>query len=299
MRITSEAMVHNSLRRLSTRLERYDRAQTQLATGKRILKPSDDPAGANRALGLRASQAAHDQALRNGSDAMSWLDMADSQLQAAVSRLQRARDLATSAASNISDAERTAIAAEIDTISQELLGIANYEHRGRPLFAGHAGGPAVSRSGGVWRYEGDGGEVVRRVGDQDSVRVNVTAAQVFGVDAAGSGADVFTMLEELSTQLRDPSTDQSAFAAKMGEIDAALGRIADQQAFIGAQTNWVESALQRSEDTLLSLRGELAEVEDTDYAAGIMELQTQELAYTATLQALAKALPPSLLSFLR
>ena len=34
-------------------------------------------------------------------------------------------------------------------------------------------------------------------------------------------------------------------------------------------------------------------------AAGIMELQTQELAYTATLQALAKALPPSLLSFLR
>ncbi|HEY8339564.1 MAG TPA: hypothetical protein VIK95_06830 [Egibacteraceae bacterium] len=299
MRITSQAMVQNSVRRLSTRLAAYDRAQTRLATGKHILKPSDDPAGANRALGLRAARAAHVQAQRNASDAMAWLDVADSQMQAAVDRLQRARDLATAAASHIGDAERNAIAEEIDTILHELLGIANHEHRGRPVFAGHGDGPAVVDDGGVWRYAGDDGDVVRRVGDQDRVKVNVTAAELFGVDAAGSGGDVFTMLEEMAAQLRTPGSDGSVFAAKIAEIDTALERIVDQQAFIGAQTNWVESALQRSEDTLLSLRGELAEVEDTEYAAGIMELQTQELAYTATLQALAKALPPSLLSFLR
>ena len=299
MRITSEAMVSNSLRRLTSRLDAYDKAQTRIATGKRILKPSDDPAGANRALSLRAAQRAHDQALRNGSDAVAWLDLADSQMQAGVDRLQRARELAVRASSSIGDAERRAIAEEMDTIADELAGIANYSHRGRPLFAGHQGGPAVAKdAGGDWAYQGDAGAIQRRVGETDYVRVNVTADEVFGF-TAGAGQDIFTKLDDLSALLRTPSADTNAIAAAIGDIDAAMVRLNDNQAYIGAQTNWVDSAVQRSEDTLLAIRGELAEVEDTEYARGIMDLQTQEMAYTATLQALAKALPPTLVSFLR
>lgn len=49
----------------------------------------------------------------------------------------------------------------------------------------------------------------------------------------------------------------------------------------------------------LTLRMELSEVQDLDLAKGVMELQVQQVAYEATLQALAKALPPSLAAFLR
>jgi hypothetical protein len=109
MRITSEVMVSRSLERLQTRLQAYERTQSQLATGKRILKPSDDPAGARRAIGLQQAMRAREQDLKNISDGLGWLNSADSQLQAASDRLSRIRALTVSAATLTGQGERTAI----------------------------------------------------------------------------------------------------------------------------------------------------------------------------------------------
>lgn len=298
MRITSETMVASSLRRLSSRLGRYERAQSQLASGKRILKPSDDPAAANRGLGLRAAQRLHEQVERNAADAKSWLDTTDSQLQSASDRLQRARDLAVRAASSLDARERGAIAEEIVGIRDELVGIANTTSRGRPLFSGYgADAPVRREADGSWSYAGDAGEVQRRVGEQDVVTVNVTAKQVFGF--GGAGTDVFSMLDGYVSTLRDPAPTPAALTAGLSGIDGALHRLGDAQVRVGAASNRVDSGLRRSADALLTIRGELAQVEDVDVAAAVMELQTQDIAYQATLGALGKALPPTLLSFLR
>ncbi|HVL99729.1 MAG TPA: flagellin [Egibacteraceae bacterium] len=296
MRVTSEMMVANSLRRLSTRLERYERAQSQLAAGSRLLAASDDPSGTGQALGLRASQRAREQEVRNASDARSWLGLADSQLQAAVEGLQRARGLAVRGSSSLNADERRAIAAELASVRDEMVTIANFAHRGRPLFAGYGEGPAVAQVDGVWTFRGDEGAITRRVGESDVVQVNVTAAAAFGFGSAGG--DVFTMLDELVAALDAPDA-AAALNAGIGRIDGARRHVGDALARVGANTNRVESARRRSEDALAATRGQLAEVEDVDIAAAIMDLQTQELAYTATLQALARALPPSLVSFLR
>jgi flagellar hook-associated protein 3 FlgL len=55
----------------------------------------------------------------------------------------------------------------------------------------------------------------------------------------------------------------------------------------------------RNNDEQITLKGELSKVEDIDMAAAIMELQTQEVAYQATLGALSRVLQPSLVDFLR
>lgn len=294
MRVTSEMMVGNSLRRLSTRLERYERSQSQLATGKRIMTPSDDPGGTGRSLSLRASQRSRHQEIRNASDARNQLSLADSQLQAAVERLQRARELAVRGASSLNTGERAALAVEIRAIQEELTGIANTRHNGRPVFAGYKDTNAVAKDGGAWTYRGDDGVLTRRVGEQDVVAVSVTAGEVFGFDA---GSDVFTLLDDIVTGLAN--NDPTALSATLDRIDEARGRIGNAQARIGANANWVDSAQRRTEDALLGIRGQLAEVEDVDIASAIMELQTQEVAYEATLQALARALPPTLATFLR
>jgi hypothetical protein len=59
------------------------------------------------------------------------------------------------------------------------------------------------------------------------------------------------------------------------------------------------SATRRTEDLLVDLRRELSELEDLGIAQGIGEPQVQQVAYEATLQALGRALPPSLVAFLR
>jgi uncharacterized protein YunC (DUF1805 family) len=70
-----------------------------------------------------------------------------------------------------------------------------------------------------------------------------------------------------------------------------------RRAFGGAGD--VSALLDDVVSALLSPRGEPADVEDADIAEAILELQTQEVAYTAALQTLGRALPPSLAAFLR
>jgi flagellar hook-associated protein 3 FlgL len=294
MRITNEMMISASLRRMSVRLRSYEETQAQLGTGKRVRTPSDDPAGVSRAFSLRASLRAREQEQRNADDARSWLGVTDIQLQAATERLHKARELAVRGASTLRDEERRAIAEEVDKIREELVSIANSRHGARPIFSGFSANEPVAFDGANWVYQGDAGKSQRRVGESDVVTINVNGGDAFGFDA---GDDVFTMLDTLSTQLR--TDDADGVAASIGAIDTARTRVTDALGRVGATGNWVASAVKRSNDTLLTIREELAELEDVDIAEAIMELKTQETAYQATLQALARALPPSLVNFLR
>lgn len=296
MRITSEVMVTRSLERLRTRLSSYERSQTELAVGKRILVASDDPAGARRAASLRSSMQAREQELRNASDATGWLDTADSQLQAVLSRLGRVNELALRGASESTEAERRALALEVREITGEIIGIANTTHLGRPLFGGFGAGPAVSQApDGTWQADGTGDRVTRRVSDSEQVRVNVTAGEWLGFGSPDG--DLITRLQRLTADLE---TGTSAdVAGHLGGLERSREHVTDALGAIGAATNRVQSATARSNDLLLTLRAELSEVEDVDIAHGIMELQVQQVAYEATLQALGKALPPSLVAFLR
>lgn len=295
MRITSEVMVTRSLERLGSRLQQYERTQVALSSGKRILAASDDPAGARRAASLRGSMQAREQELRNGTDAIGWLDTADSQLQSAVDRLGRARELATRGASDLGAGERRALAEEVRAITEELVGIANATHVGRPLFGGFGAGPAVHQVGGVWTAEGTGEQVTRRLSDSEQVRVNVTAGEWLGFGSPDG--DLLTQLTQLADDLEfGTAADVRGHLDRLGR---AGERITDALGGIGAATNRVTSATARTNDLLLTLRTELSQIEDVDVAQGVMELQVQQVAYEATLQALGKALPPSLVAFLR
>lgn len=296
MRITSEVMVTRSLERLHTRLQKYERSQSELATGKRIMTASDDPAGARRASSLRGALQAREQELRNAGDAMGWLDTADSQLQSAVDRLGRVRELALRGSSASSDGERQALAQEVRAITEELVGIANATHLGRPLFGGFGAGPAVTQdAGGNWVADGTGDRVTRRLSDSEQVRVNVTAGEWLGFGSPDG--DLLTQLGQLAADLENGTP--ADVAGRLGGLERAANDMTDALGAIGAATNRVQSATARANDLLLTLRTELSDVEDVDIAQGIMELQVQQVAYEATLQALGRALPPSLVSFLR
>lgn len=302
MRVTNEMMVTASLRRLSTRLERYESTQARLGSGQQMLAPSDNPSGASRALGLRATQRAREQEQRNGQEALNWLANSDGQLLSGVNRLQRARDLAVRGAGSVAADERAALAAELRSVRDELVSIANTRVGGRPVFSGFSDADPVRFDGASWVYQGDSGQTQRRVGEQDVVTINVTAGDAFGFDAEaadGTGAtrNTLRILDDLIAQM--DAGDETGIRASIGALDGARERLTDVLGRIGSTMNWVQSAMERSDASLTALRLELAEVEDVNIAEAIMELQTQEVAYEATLGALGRALPASLISFLR
>ncbi len=221
MRVTSEMMVTGSLRRLQGRLDRYQRAQEALATGKWVNVPSDDPAQASRGLALRAALQSREQEVRAANDARSLVAQADGELQGAVDVLQRIRELTVRAATTSAADERDAVAAEIEELQDQLLSVANGTHRGRAVFAGFQGGPAVQQVAGTWTYQGDQGSIERRVSDTDRVQVNVTADDVFGFSSPG--ADTFTMLDQLRADIQ--AGNQAAISAGIDGVDTALDHV--------------------------------------------------------------------------
>ena len=105
------------------------------------------------------------------------------------------------------------------------------------------------------------------------------------------------MLDDLRTAIQNG--DQAATRAGIDGVDTALDDVLGGLAQLGAAGARIETALSRTQDSTLTLRSELSEVEDVDVAEAIMDLQVEEVAYQATLQALGRSLPDTLVSFLR
>jgi flagellin-like hook-associated protein FlgL len=112
-------------------------AQEQVASGKRILRPSDDPVGASQALGYRNRLSAHERFLAASQNGQTLLDTAASNLQNAGELLAGARATLLQAMNGTQTAaDRQLYANELRLIRDHLLSIGNAK----------SGGPSRSRA---------------------------------------------------------------------------------------------------------------------------------------------------------
>jgi flagellar hook-associated protein 3 FlgL len=243
---------------------------------------------------LRSAEKARLQEARNANEAMTWINLGDSKLQDGNKALIRAHDLLVRSGSPMTTEERKAVSTELIGLRDELVALANSKHLGQGLFGGFAAGNAVAQVAGVWTFTGDTGVVNRRIGEGESVSVNVTAQDVFGFSA---GEDVFTILETAAANVA--SGDPMLIDASMAAVEGAQGRILDGLARLGATGTRVERVLLRNQSEQVTLKGELSEIEDVDLAEAVMEMQMQQVGYQASLAALSNVLQPSLVDFLR
>ena len=87
MRITRGMMIDTTLANIQRNQERTSLLQSQLTSGSRITKPSDDPTGAAHALSFQEGLDTTEQYLTNIDQAKSWLNTTDSALDAVTTRL--------------------------------------------------------------------------------------------------------------------------------------------------------------------------------------------------------------------
>lgn len=291
-RITQRLMVERSMSALQTGLGRLARSQEQLSTGRLINRPSDSPSGTNDAMRLRAQLTADTQYSRNASDGLAFLGTTDNAMTSMLDQVRRARDLVVQGAStgsNGTDA-RTALAAELGQIRQSVVGLANTQYLGRPVFGGTTGSPTAYGPDGS--YLGDNGTVTRSIGDGQTVRVDVTGPEAFSV----AGDDVFAVLADARVLM---VTDPAQLGDVLRRLDAVAGQMRTALADIGTRYGRVEGAMSILSGAVLDHTAALSEVENVDIAKSIVDLQMQEVAYQAALGATARVLQPSLIDFLR
>jgi flagellar hook-associated protein 3 FlgL len=290
-RIPNQMLVTNSLNALQQSFAKLADLQDQASSLKRLRKPSDAPADVVSAMQLHAGIDRNDQYTRNLSDAQGWLGNADSALTGAVTQLQKVNDLVVQASNASTDANaRAGIAAQIDQIRNSLIGIANTQYAGRPIFAGTASGNVAYDATG--QFVGVSSAVERNIAPGQRIQVNVNGDTVFGPP----GNDVFTTLAQISNAIL---TNPSQLTALQATLATRTTQVQGQLAQVGSQFLRVQNMQSQNTSNGLTMKQNLSSIEDADIAQVMVQLQAQQVAYQAALSATARAIQPSLTDFLK
>ncbi len=300
MRLSLSQQVQNSLIHLNSASLRLAAAQNRAASGKRILRGSDDVPGTDRALSFRSAISTLEQLSDNTTVAKPLLQVTDKALDDLSRAIRSVRDIAVAAASSlVTDSARNAYALQLDDILNEMEDTANTRFMDQYVFSGTASdSPAVVAQAGPPPYAYDGNSGMRRTQILSGVTValNIPGDRVFNLDgqAGGGTTDVFTMV----TQLRDAIANGSVseVSAQIENIDGNLDNVLANRSRVGSWMMRLERAQEVLTDTKLRLREMLSNTEDIDLPTAVVEMQAQENVYQAALGVSSRILNLSLAS---
>ena len=288
MRITNAqitAMMQGSMSMNSAQLGKL---MQQMATGQRIMQPSDDPISSVRLLRLQREEASLAQFRSNIQTLSGSLSVQETNLTAASDSMLSVRDLLLWEANGTNgDDDLRAIAGELGNIEQTLVSFLNVrDEEGRYLLSGTLSNqPAVTHDGTSYSATGNAKTRQAAVANGVLIEENVTVHGIFG-----ENMDFLNSLHGLVQALQDPLLDASDPQLKQ-DIETALGHLDSTHrdllgavAELGGRQNTL--TLLDDSNTEVSLvnqkiEGELSQL---DYAAASIDLNQYMLSLQATQQ---------------
>lgn len=139
MRITSKIIQNNSLSNINTNKLIQDQLSNQLATKKKINRPSDDPVIAIRALRLRTNVSQVTQYYeKNAPDAESWMKITEDALKTVTEVVTDMIEQCQKGSSEkLTSADRNTILDALTSLRDEVYATGNADYAGRSVFTGY------------------------------------------------------------------------------------------------------------------------------------------------------------------
>lgn len=137
MRVTNNMMISNLMYNLERNLNRMTRKQDELATGKRVLRASDDPIEASKILKFKTDISELTQFQDNATDALGWLEATESSIADTGEVLHRLKELSIQASnSTYSVEDLSKIRTEVQQLKNQIITNGNFNFAGRYVFSG-------------------------------------------------------------------------------------------------------------------------------------------------------------------
>ena len=275
--------------------QEQQRAALQLASGKRVSVPSDDPAAAAAMVDNLSRSAQTDEFVHSISTITALQQTADSTLSSVASALTRAINLGVEGSNGtLSDANRKSLAEELRGIKQQLLSLGNLSFQGSYVFAGTASQtqPFVldaSTPSGV-RYDGNQGVNQVTVGDGFQVEMNKPGSEIF----TAPGSDVFQSVQDMINALESGGD----VGATVVEVRAAFDHVSAQRVFYGNTLNQLDAQETFLKGEQLQLASQQNALVGTDLAEAASRLANATSARAAAVSAVAKMSQMSLFDYL-
>jgi flagellar hook-associated protein 3 FlgL len=287
----------NSLNRISDRMLR---AQQQVSSGLKISQVSDAPDSVSLLLQARANLNATTQTLSDLGRVKAEVDTGEQALQNAVGIFDKVQTLGAQGNTDAQTAAgRAVIAQQLDSLQQQLVGLAGTAVEGRFIFAGDTDQQVPytytpGQANPVSVYLGSSSTRLVQHPNGTTFPDALTAQQIF--DSADPTTNVFNTIQNLSTALKnnDSATIRTVFdgLSKVGEY------LNSQLAFYGNTQNKVADATNFGNTLQVQLQAQISNLADADLTQAILDQTQAQTQMQAALESRAKLPRSTLFDFL-
>lgn len=271
--------------RIAAQQGRLSVLQERLTTGKRINRPSDDPAGAEAVMNIRTTQTEIEQFRRNAEAAWQKLTTADDTLSIYENVIDRVRTLVSRGISDTTTQQaKNALATELETLRTQVLSIANTRYGDAYVFGGtRQNAPPFDPTTAAPAATPTTAQYVQVEPGANAIATGATADTIF----ADATSNIFDDLTDAIAALRGTggtAADRATLQATMSRANAYSEQANAARIRIGSNMNFTEIAKERLSTDSASLEERAAFIEGADFAATAVEFSKAQTSLEAMLQ---------------
>lgn len=311
MQISTSYLFDRSSKQMVNIQNDLAKSQAQISAQKQVVNPSDAPDQAATITRLKSVIGRQDTYSTALNQVQARLDAESTNLTSASDVLVRIKELAVQANNGTQgQVSRQAIATEMKGLRDQLLSLANStDPTGNYIFSGskvHT--PAFTQNpDGSVEYTGDQTRMNVAVGEQRTIPINRPGTNAFvrvvRTDELGQkqGVGFFTAIDDLIGAVQNPERGPEVIAQMqrgLTEMDALHTGVVMAQAEVGTDMKVVEQQGAVVDDTKLSLKVALSNVEDLDMTTAVTNMQKLMLSLEAAQSTFAKTSQMSLFKYL-
>lgn len=233
--------------------------EQQMATGKKVNQPSDDPSAYATADILNAQNSALSNDNLLAQQVQAQLSTADNALSGVTNSITSAISIATEGAdANSSASSMATLGAQVQSILQQVIGAANSQYGGTYLFAGNQVQTSPYDSSG--NYSGDAGSNSVTFSNGTKVQTTSDGSFVFG----GGTSGILGTLTSLASALN--SGNRAGVASLLSQLQTGLATIASARGNLGISMNAVTSMTTNATAESTTLQTSISNLVDGDVA---------------------------------
>lgn len=300
-RIAQESINRTTLSNINLNFKKLLEIQEKLSSGKQINRPSDDPSGTRKVLGLKTEEIQFQQYSDNTAAAKEQINYTFNTLENIQEILAQVKELTMQATNDtLGQSERRIIAGELNELLESVLQFSNMDNDGQYIFSGtktttipfSATRDSTGKISSI-SYVGNNEEIKYQVGPNTYIQVNIPGGTFF------QNNGIFSTLISLRDALESSTFDSSAFLDLRNTLDTTMDTLLSETTKLGAKASRLEMTAQSLENSRIALKELIAYTEDADIASLIMDLKHQENVLQSSLEIGARIIQPTLLDFLR
>lgn len=302
-RITNQMTTSMVLSGIESDMDQLNSTEQELASGKSINQPSDNPSGTSLTLQLNTDLSNLTSYSSNITQGTGWSDAQTSALSDMTSAVQRVQELVEEAANGSENQSNMSSAAdEVNQLIAEIKQDANTQYNGQYVFSGSATGTQPYQSGANDTYAGNTGSVSLEVGPSSSLTVSADLSGVLGngqtvAGQPGGDGQLLNTLRNIVDDMQSGNTT-SLSGTDLTDLGNSLNSLTGLSSTVGATTDRLQMASTRITSLQTSDTDALSNIEDADMAKTETTYSSQQAAFEAALDAGSSIVQESLMNFL-